>query len=61
MPSVTYKTFILRVVMLNGVMLDVVMPSVVVLNVVMLSIVVRHSAYGINQLPDSVARWLHGS
>jgi hypothetical protein len=41
-------------------LLNVVMLSVVVLNVGMLSVVVRHSADGKNQLPDSVARWLHG-
>jgi hypothetical protein len=56
MLSIRNKTFILSLVMLNVVML-----SAVVLNVGMLSVVVRHCVDGINQLPDSVVRWLRGS
>jgi hypothetical protein len=39
MPSVTYKHFMLSVIMLNVVMLSVIMLNVVILSVTMLSVV----------------------
>ncbi len=48
--NVTYKPFVLSVVMLNVVMLNVIMLSVVRLNVVMLSVVPPFFLVAINLL-----------
>ncbi len=56
MLSVTYKPFMLSVIMLNVVMLNVVMTSVIVLNVVMMSVIMLN----VVMLSVMVPEWCTG-